>query len=160
MPAMRISRFTEALPPNGLPIVHIEKLPLKTLGAAKTMADCFRHRRSIALEGLPEALRQRKARPAEIARHTERRGAATLIRPQLEAITANSWDRVRRLAISKEWNQEFDLILTHDKIERLHYRLVQSHRADRFVRNGTMILMTWCGEPSRGGRAYKEVRPE
>lgn len=69
-------------------------------------------------------------------------------------------DRVRHLAISKEWNQEFDLILTHDKIERLLYRLVQSHRADRFVLNWTMLLMTWCGEPSGGARAYEEVRPE
>ncbi len=45
-------------------------------------------------------------------------------------------DRVRHLAISKEWNQEFDLILTHDKIEGLLYRLVQSHRADRLFEMG------------------------
>ena len=46
-------------------------------GVAKTIADCFRHRRkvgqTVALEGLQKALRQRKASPAEIARHAARR---------------------------------------------------------------------------------------
>jgi hypothetical protein len=41
-------------------------------GVAKTVADCFRYRNkiglSIAIEGLQEALRQRKATPADIAR--------------------------------------------------------------------------------------------
>ena len=93
-PEMRIVRFTDALLTDDVLVVHIEKVPVKIFGVAKTIADCFRHRRSvgltIALEGLREALRQRKASPAEIARHAERGGVATVVRPYLEALTANT----------------------------------------------------------------------
>ena len=93
-PAMRIVRFTDALLTDDVIIVHIENVPVKVFGVAKTIADCFRHRRSVgqtvALEGLQEALRQRKATPAEIARHAERGGVATVVRPYLEALTANA----------------------------------------------------------------------
>ena len=66
---------------------------MKVFGVAKTVADCFRHRSKIgltvAIEGLQEALRQRKATPAEIARQADRGGVSTVIRPYLEALTAN-----------------------------------------------------------------------
>ena len=91
---MRIVRFTDALLADDVITVHIEKVPVKIFGVAKTISDCFRHRRSVgqtvALEGLQEALRQRKATPAEIARHAERGGVATVIRPYLEALTVNA----------------------------------------------------------------------
>ena len=93
-PAMRIVRFTDALLTDDVLTVYIENVPVKVFGVAKTIADCFRHRRkvglTVALEGLQEALRQRKASPAEIARHAERGGVATVIRPYLEALTANA----------------------------------------------------------------------
>ncbi len=93
-PAMRIVRFTDALLSDDVMTVHIENVPVKVFGVAKTVADCFRHRRkvglTVALEGLQEALRQRKASPAEIARHAERGGVATVVRPYLEALTANA----------------------------------------------------------------------
>ena len=61
---------------------------------AKTVADCFRHRNkvglSVAIEGLQETLRQRKATPAEITRQAERGGISTVIRPYLEALTVNA----------------------------------------------------------------------
>ena len=92
-PAMRIVRFTDALLADDVITVQIENVPVKVFGVAKTVADCFRHRRTvgqtIALEGLQEALRQRKSTPAEIARHAERGGVATVVRPYLEALTAN-----------------------------------------------------------------------
>ena len=92
-PPMRIVRFTEALLADDVVTVHIENVPVKIFGVAKTIADCFRHRRrvgqTVALEGLQEALRQRKATPAEIARHAKRGGVATVVRPYLEALTAN-----------------------------------------------------------------------
>ena len=91
---MRIVRFTDALLTDEVLTVHIEKVPVKVFGVAKTIADCFRHRRKVgqvvALEGLQEALRQRKASPAEIAQHAERGGVATVVRPYLEALTANA----------------------------------------------------------------------
>ena len=93
-PAMRIVRFTDALLTDDVLTVHIENVPVKVFGVAKTIADCFRHRRkvgpTVAMEGLQEALRQRKASPAEISRHAERGGVATIVRPYLEALTANA----------------------------------------------------------------------
>ena len=93
-PKMRIVRFTDALLTDDVLTVHIENVPVNVFGVAKTIADCFRHRRkvgqTVALEGLQEALRQRKASPAEIARHAERGGVATVVRPYLEALTANA----------------------------------------------------------------------
>lgn len=47
------------------------------------------HGLPVALEGLQEALRQRKAKPAEIVRAADAGGVATVIRPYLEALTAN-----------------------------------------------------------------------
>ena len=92
-PPTRIVRFTDAFLTDDVSTVDIERVPVRIFGVAKTIADCFRHRRSVgqtvALEGLQEALRQRKATPAEIARHAERGGVATVIRPYLEALTAN-----------------------------------------------------------------------
>ena len=92
-PPLRIVRFTDTLLADAVITVRIESVPVKIFGVAKTIADCFRHRRTVgqtvALEGLQEALRQRKATPAEIAWHAERGGVATVMRPYLEALTAN-----------------------------------------------------------------------
>ena len=92
-PPMRIVRFTETFLADGVVAERIEGVTVSVFGVAKTVADCFRHRRtvgqSVALEGLREALRQRKATPAEIARHAERGRVSTVVRPYLEALTAN-----------------------------------------------------------------------
>ena len=92
--SMRIVRFTDALLTNDVITVHIENVPVRVFGVAKTIADCFRHRRkvglAVALEGLQEALRQRAANPAEIARHAARGDGATVVRPYHEALTANA----------------------------------------------------------------------
>jgi predicted transcriptional regulator of viral defense system len=93
-PPIRIVRFTNALLTDTVEIHRIEHVPVKIFGVAKTLADCFRHRRtvglSVAIEGLQEALRQRKVAPGEIARHAARGGVATVMRPYLEALTANA----------------------------------------------------------------------
>ncbi len=92
-PAMRIVRFTESLLNESVETHVIEGVPVKVFGIAKTIADCFRYRNkiglSIAIEGLQEALRQRRATPGEIASQAERGGVGTVIRPYLEALTAN-----------------------------------------------------------------------
>ncbi len=91
--ALRIVRFTDHLLKEDVETTSIEGVPVKVFGVAKTIADCFRHRRSVghsvALEGLQEALRQRKATPAEIARSAANGGVSTIVRPYLEALTAN-----------------------------------------------------------------------
>ena len=88
---MRIVRFAHSLLKASVETVYIERVPVKIFGVAKSIADCFRHRRSVgqnvALGGLTEALRQRKASPAEIASHAKLGGVATVIHPYLEVLT-------------------------------------------------------------------------
>ena len=90
---IRIVRFTEGLLSASVETHVIEGVPVRVFGAAKTVADCFRHRSkvglSVAIEGLQETLRQRKATPGEIAHQAEQGGISTVIRPYLEALTAN-----------------------------------------------------------------------
>lgn len=90
---IRIVRFTERLLNDSVETHIIEGVPIKVFGVIKTVADCFRYRNkiglSVAIEGLQEALRQRKATPGEIARQAEHGGVSTVIRPYLEALTAN-----------------------------------------------------------------------
>ena len=45
---------------------------------------------NLALEGLSEALRQRKATPSEIARHAVDAGIWKVVEPYLLAMTANA----------------------------------------------------------------------
>lgn len=90
---IRLVRFTDRLLTEDVETHPVEGVPVKIFGVAKTIADCFRYRNkiglSVAIEGLQEALRQRKATPGDIARKAERGGVATVIRPYLEALTAN-----------------------------------------------------------------------
>ena len=71
----------------------VDGVPVKVFGVASTVADCFRFPNkiglSVAIEGLQEALRLRKTTPGEIVRQAERGAVATVIRPYLEALTAN-----------------------------------------------------------------------
>ena len=90
---IHIVRFTRSLLNEDVETHIVEGVPVKIFGIAKTIADCFRYRNkiglSVAIEGLQEALRQRKAAPGEIADQAKRGGVATVIRPYLEALTAN-----------------------------------------------------------------------
>ena len=93
-PPLRIVRMTNALLGDGVETHTIEGVRVKVFSITKTIADCFRHRRSvglsIALEGLQEALRQRKVTPAAMSRQAAKSGVATVVRPYLEALTANA----------------------------------------------------------------------
>ncbi len=90
---VRTLRFADDLLADRVETHVIEGVSVKVFGIEKTIADCFRHRGKIglpvALEGLQEALRQRRAAPAEIAHAAEKGRVATVIRPYLEALTAN-----------------------------------------------------------------------
>jgi len=90
---VRLVRFTERLLTEGVESHTVEGVPIKVFGVAKTIADCFRYRNkiglSVAIEGLQEALRQRKTTPGEVTKQAERGAVATVIRPYLEALTAN-----------------------------------------------------------------------
>ena len=93
-PTMRFVRFTDTLLKDDVLTVYIENVPVKIFSIAKTIADCFRHRRSVglhvALKGLDEALKQRKASPAEITDYAERGGVATVVRPYLDALSLSA----------------------------------------------------------------------
>ncbi|TCU38644.1 type IV toxin-antitoxin system AbiEi family antitoxin domain-containing protein [Rhizobium azibense] len=90
---VRLVRFTDRLLTEGVESHTVEGVPVKVFGVAKTIADCFRYRNkiglSVAIEGLQEALRQRKTTPGEIVRQAEQGAIATVMRPYLEALTAN-----------------------------------------------------------------------
>lgn len=92
-PVIRGVRFEEAYLDHGIEIHMIESVPVRIFGVAKTIADCFRNKRqignAIAIEGLQEALRQKKATPAEIMLEAERGRAGRTILPYIEALTAN-----------------------------------------------------------------------
>lgn len=91
--SVRLVRFTDRLLTEGVESHTVEGVPVKVFGVAKTVTDCFRYRNkiglSVAIEGLQEALRQRKTTPGEIVKQAERGAIATVIRPYLEALTAN-----------------------------------------------------------------------
>jgi len=92
-PPLRIVRFADNFLADAVDIIVIEDVSVRIFGVAKTVADSFRHRRSVglavALEGLQEALRQRKATASEILAAAERGRVGTIVRPYLMAMTAN-----------------------------------------------------------------------
>lgn len=101
-PALQVVRFNDKQLRNGVQSHKIDGVEVRVTTPARTVVDLFRYRQSqgrrfksspglnVALEGLREALRQRKASPADIARCAEQAGAWTVIRPYLEAMTANA----------------------------------------------------------------------
>lgn len=74
-PPIRVARFSDELLRRDVERKKIAGTPVPVFGVAKTVADLFRYRRTVgdalAIEGLRQALRQRKATPAEIAREAE-----------------------------------------------------------------------------------------
>ncbi len=90
-PPLRIVRFSEPYLSTGVKTHKIEGVLVRVYEVAKTVADLFRHRNSVgndvALEGLREALRQRKATPAALARAAREGRVWGVMRPYLEALT-------------------------------------------------------------------------
>ena len=86
-------KTTESLLNDSVETHLVGDVPVNVFGAVKTVADCFRYRNkiglSVAIDGQQEALRQRRATPGEIVGQARRGGVSTVIRPYLEALTAN-----------------------------------------------------------------------
>ena len=57
--------------------------------------------------------------------------------------------RARLMAISRERNQTFQLVLTNYVLERLLYRLSQTEHRTRFILKGAMLLTKWFDDPLR-----------
>ena len=67
---------------------------MPVFGVAKTVADLLRYRRTLgdalAIEALRQALRRRKAPPAQIAREAEAAGVWATMEPCVMALTSDS----------------------------------------------------------------------
>lgn len=74
-PPIRIARFSDELLRCGVERKKIAGKSVPVFGVAKTVADRFRYRRTVgdalAIEGLRQALRQRRATPGEITREAK-----------------------------------------------------------------------------------------
>jgi predicted transcriptional regulator of viral defense system len=100
-PRVHFVRFGERVLRSGIVRARIGRVDVAIYRPAKTVVDMFRYRQSagrrykrspglaLALEGLREALHQRRATPAEIARYAEEGGVWKVVRPYLEAMMAN-----------------------------------------------------------------------
>lgn len=94
-PPLRVVRFATNFLHDGVATHGIEGVSVPVFGVAKTIADAFRHRRSVGIDvgihALKEALRQRKTTPCEISNYAIRRGVWSSLRPYLEAVIADGW---------------------------------------------------------------------
>lgn len=100
-PPMQFVRFNPERLQEGIETHMIEGCPVRIFSPAKTVVDLFRYRRSagtryrhstglnLALEGLREALRTRKAKPSDIAAFARKAGVWTAMQPYIEAMTAH-----------------------------------------------------------------------
>ena len=93
-PPLRIVRFAEKFLRDDIETHYIEGVQVPIFSVAKTIADVFRHRRSIgidvAVSALKEALRQRKTTPSEVSACAMHGGVWKTRRPYLEALTADA----------------------------------------------------------------------
>ncbi len=87
---LEIVRATDPVWTVGIERHMIEGVEVPIYGVAKTVADCFKHRRQVgedvALEALRDALRQGKASAAEIMHHAAIDRVGTRIEPYLRAL--------------------------------------------------------------------------
>jgi predicted transcriptional regulator of viral defense system len=93
-PPIRVARFSDALLQRGVEHKKIAGTPVPVFGVAKTVADLFRYRRTVgdalAIEGLRQALRLRKATPAGIAREAKVAGVWATMEPYVMALTSDA----------------------------------------------------------------------
>jgi predicted transcriptional regulator of viral defense system len=101
-PPLQFVRFGQKVFTSGIKEHMIEGVRVRIYNPAKTVVDLFRYRRragrryqrspglNLALEGMREALRQRKAAASEIARYANEAGVWKVVQPYLEAMTANA----------------------------------------------------------------------
>jgi len=92
-PAARFARFPSNYLRTGIERHVIDGVDVPIFGIAKTIADLFRYRRiigiNVALEGLREALRKRKATPAQLARYASDARVWKIMEPYVSALTSD-----------------------------------------------------------------------
>lgn len=92
-PPVRFARFPETQLRSDVEHHRIDGVRVPIFGVAKTITDLFRYRRTVginlALEGLREALRKRKATPAQIAKRAMKSGVWKTMEPYVNALSAD-----------------------------------------------------------------------
>lgn len=87
---LEIIRATGAVLTTGVEHIQIEGVTVPIYGAAKTIADCFKHRRhvgeDVAIEALRDALRTRKTTPSELMRFAVINRVADRMQPYIKAM--------------------------------------------------------------------------
>ena len=93
-PPLRVARFSDEDLRRGVERKKIARTTVPVFGVAKTVADLFRYRRTVgellAVEGLRQALRQRKVTPAQLAREAQAAGVWRTMQPYLMALTSDA----------------------------------------------------------------------
>ncbi len=92
-PPIRFVRFTPAALSEGVECHRIEGIEVPITDPSRTIVDCFRYRAKIgidvALEGLREGLRQRKATSDQLWRHATKARIWSTMKPYVEATVAD-----------------------------------------------------------------------
>jgi predicted transcriptional regulator of viral defense system len=87
---LEIIRATGAVLTAGVEHIQVEGVAVPIYGVAKTIADCFKHRRhvgeDVAIEALRDALRQRKTTPSELMRFAAIDRVTDRMQPYIKAM--------------------------------------------------------------------------
>lgn len=89
-PPLRMVQFSSETYVNGIETHEQGKVPIRVYSAAKTIADCFKHRNTVgldvALEALKDGLSSGKSTSDDIWHHAKINRVANVIRPYMEAL--------------------------------------------------------------------------
>ncbi len=87
---LEIVRATGEALTAGVEYIEVEGVQVPIYGVAKTIADCFKHRRhvgeDVAIEALRDALRERKTTPSELMKFAAIDRVASRMEPLIKAI--------------------------------------------------------------------------
>lgn len=87
---LELVRATGEVLTAGVEWVEVEGVDVPIYGVAKTVADCFKHRRhvgeDVAIEALRDALRHRKATPSELMKYAHIDRVASRMAPYVRAL--------------------------------------------------------------------------
>lgn len=93
-PPLRYARYDAARLKDDVERHMIDCVAVPVFGIARTVADLFRYRRTVgvnvAIEGLRESLRQKKATPADLARQATKAQVWKVMEPYLDALTSHA----------------------------------------------------------------------
>lgn len=89
-PRLEIVRATGNVLTAGIEHIDVEGVSVPIFSLAKTIADCFKHRRhvgeDVAIEALNDALRQRKTTPSELMKFAIINRVAARMEPYIRAL--------------------------------------------------------------------------